>query len=272
MRWDKHHPARKLLHNEIFSGRIPLEESEMGPAQVHYTYSSTLEFQMKDVEYGSKFINRLRGLRQQIRKQSEPPVEKGEDWNEHHPARKLLYDELVDGRIPVDYKKMGPAEVFFTYAGTTEFQMNGMSYDATFRSRLLALRNIVKREMQRAKKDKNALRIALKNYPPPANDHHGRPQWNGSVAQILLKLDVANGKHRQMKPHELRTLPFRQEHMLHSVDEFRWKLQQEIRTQKYLYTLKYRAEEKLRETMERDGIGCCDNDATFGRQQTVSKD
>jgi len=166
------------------------EESEMGPAQVYYNYSDALEFQMNDMEYGPKFVSRLRGLRKKVKQMSEPPSDKGPDWNESHPARKLLHDELKAGRIPADYKKMGPAEVFFIYSDTLEFKMNGMAYDETFRSRLLALRKIVKRDRKRSRKDKKALKIALKNYPPALNDHHGRPQWNGSVAQILLRLDI----------------------------------------------------------------------------------
>ncbi len=249
LKWDQHHPARILLLEELKNGKIPLDEDEMGNAEVYYTYSSTFEFQMKGMEYGPTFIRRLRALRKQVKDENGPkPLE----WNEDHPARKLLYDELVAGRIPLDPNEMGPAEVYYNYSGTIEFQIEGMDFDQTFRNRLRDLRKQVDRDKGRANEDEIALRIAFRNHPPPTHNHRGEPQWNGSAAQRLLKEDMELEKHLVMKPSELRMT--RVEYQAYSKDTFRWKIQQEIKTKKYKYTLEYRAQTKLRKHLKEIGI------------------
>lgn len=252
--WNDQHPARQLLYNEIKSGAIPLDEEDMGPAQVYYNYSNTIEFQMDGMEYGAKFTRRLKSLRKQIKAETEPRSSAPE-WNEDHPARKLLYDELRAGRIPVNREKMGPAEVYYRCSATLEFQMEGMEYGSTFTGRLLRLRKLVKEDKKRARKDKLALVKSLKVHPPPVLNRHGRPQYNGSLAQMLLKNDISEGKHKTMLPHELYAQTDREAYRITlSQDAFRWKIQQEIRTAKYLHTLKYRSDEKLRATLEKEGV------------------
>jgi len=250
MNWNKSHPARKLLYDEIKAGRIPLNEDDMGPAEVYYTYHETLEFQEDGMAYGKVFARRLSDLRKQIKRETEP---KGPEWNEEHPARILILNELKDGRIPLSTKKMGPAEVYCNYAGTFEFKIEGMEYGDTFIRRLRSLRQQVKRDKGRARSDMKALMIAMKNHPAPSLNHRGEPQWNGSAAQRLLKEDIAAGKHLAVgfKPSKLRLDVNRPEYRAFSVDTFRWKVQQEVRTKKYLYTLKYRSDEKLQATFDR---------------------
>lgn len=125
--------------------------------------------------------------------------------------------------------------------------MDGMEYDDTFTSRLLGLRFQVKRDKGRAIDDEKALKVALQNHPPPCNNHRGEPQWNGSEAQLLLKEAMDLGKHLAMRPSDLRmTKP---QFQAFSKDTFRWKVRQELRTKKYLHTLKHQAEEKLRAHM-----------------------
>ena len=190
-------------------------------------------------------------MRESIKREGKP---KALEWNEDHPARKLLYEELAAGRIPLDSKDMGPAEVFYTYSGTLEFQIEGMEYGPTFTGRLLGLRKIVKRDKKRADDDKRELRIAIENHKPPSHNHRGEPQWNGSEAQALLKQDIADGKHLTMKPSELRWLEGREAYRFFENDTFRWKIRQEVRTSKYLYTLKYKADQKLRNNLQKEGI------------------
>lgn len=159
--------------------------------------------------------------------------------------RKLLYDELASGMIPIDEEEMGPAEVYYNYSHTPEFKQRGMEYSDRFVSRLRGLRKIVKRDKSRAWEDKRAIQIALKNHPAPLLNHKGRPQWNGSIAQACLELDLAAGKHNLMMPSELWESNDEYKRTL-SKDAFRWKIKQMIRTKKYLHTLKCRSEEKLK--------------------------
>jgi len=185
--------------------------------------------------------------------------EKAIAWNEEHPARKLLYDELKDGAIPIDPDAMGPQEVYNNYKGTLEFKMKGMEFGPTFTARLKRLREIVERDEGRAEKDKRALKQAMANHPLRPLNHRGQPHWNGSVAQALLQCDTSVGKLKKLDasgtlvkrdPSELRMDRIECQAAT-SVDQFRWKVPQEIRTQKYLYTLKYNAEEKLNKNLEK---------------------
>jgi len=57
LKWNADHPARALLHKEIEAGNIPLDANQMGPAEVHFTCSHTIEFQMKGMEYGDTFTS-----------------------------------------------------------------------------------------------------------------------------------------------------------------------------------------------------------------------
>lgn len=183
----------------------------------------------------------------------EPVEEKTLEWNQDHPARHLLYTELVEGRIPLDAEEMGPAEVYYLYSGTLEFQIKGMEYDNTFTRRLGDLRKQVKRDTGRAQDDKNALQKAINKHPVACLNHHGKPQWNGSVAQALLEYDMLHGKHTRMTPAELREERKEYKRAL-SVNDFRWKIRQNVRTEKYLYTLKYDADQKLRANLKKAGI------------------
>ena len=238
--WNKNHPAWVLIYNEIKNGNIPLDINEMGPAEVYFNYHATLEFQAEGMEFGDTFAKRLEEVRNTVKK--EIPIL---PWNDAHPARKLLYDELVDGAIPLDANAMGPAEVYYNYSHTFEFQLHGMEYGSTFQSRLKGLREQVSRDKDRASEDLRAFRKVRKNPPPPAFTHHGRPQWNGSEAQRLLEQDMNAGLHEQMRPQELWSMRVAYQITL-SKDAFRWKIRQMKRTKKYLYTLKHDAEQKLK--------------------------
>jgi hypothetical protein len=108
--------------------------------------------------------------------------------------------------------------------------MKGMEYGKTFTS---CFRDLRKEMMAIAKKqavqDKKALKRAMKNHPVPVLNHHGQRQWNGSIAQALLQYDMSLERHKErMKPHELRMTRVEYHQANTSVDQFCWKIQQEI--------------------------------------------
>jgi len=248
--WNDDHPAKKLLYKEIKDGAIT---KEMGPAEVYCNYSDAIEFKMQGMEFGSKFTRRLRDLRKQIEKEGQPKT-KTIEWKDH-PARDLLVEEFRAGRIPLDPKEMGPAEIYYNYADTLEFKMDGMEHGDTFTGRLLRLRNLIKKDKKRALKDHRALATALQNHPVPLLDDHGRPQWNGSVAQSQLKRDIAEGMHKTFTPLELYNHEHRNMYRTAlSAKEFRWKIQQEVRTAKYLHTLKYKSNNQRKSKLEKEGV------------------
>lgn len=119
-----------------------------------------------------------------------------------------------------------------------------MKFNDTFKRRIAALRKHVGKDQGRGKEDLQDLLRALKNFPPPTPNHRGEPQCNGSEAQKLLKEAVDRDDHMRMEPQELRrTKP---QFLEFALNTFRWKIHQEVKTRKYLYTLKPDAEQKLR--------------------------
>jgi len=247
--WKTDHPVRKLLCFEFKEGNVPLDPNEMGPAEIFCTYTDNTEFE--GIEHNDAFIKRLKALRLHVMK--EEPLLK---WTELHPARKLLFDELTSGVIPLDAEQMSAAEVWCRCSAQSQFKMRGMKHNETFKRRLAALRKLIKKDKNRATEDKIEVARAIRNHMPPALNHRGEPQWNGSKAQELLKEDIANNKHLvpNFKPSELRMQADRPEHRECSMETFRWKIQQEVRTNKHLHTLKHDAEQKLRKNLKKMSI------------------
>ena len=170
----------------------------------------------------------------------------GLPW-QYHPLRKFLLDLLVNDKIPVEWRKMGPFDVWNTYCDHNVFK--GMEYDAAFRRRLLALRKQVGEGRDRAAEDLMAFNIAKANYPPPERNHRNEPQWNGSEAQRLLEMDMNNKLHFDLKPHDL--WESRQEYQEFHLETFRDHIHSADRTRKYLETLKSRDELKQRKREEK---------------------
>jgi len=242
--WRTDDPVRKILYFEFKEGNIPIDPNEMGPAEIYCKFHKTPEFD--GIQYDDTFVQRLKSLRQHVMK--EEPLLK---WSELHPARKLLFDEISDGRIPLEADRMGAAQVWCNYHSTSQFKMRGMKFGDTFKRRLTALRMQIGKDKSRAAGDQQEVARAIRNHPAPTHNHRGEPQWNGSKAQQTLKLDIAAGNHLKMTPTELWLDPARPEYQDFEPQTFRWKIQQELKTQKYLHTLKHDAEQKLRKNLKK---------------------
>ena len=120
---------------------------------------------------------------------------------EHHPLRAFLVDKLVSNDFPADYNKMGPFDVWNKYCDDDVFE--GMEYDKSFQTRLLALRKQYQEGKSRAVEDLNAFETAKANHPPQPFNHRDEPQWSGSEAQRLLKIDIDNKVHLNTRPRDL---------------------------------------------------------------------
>ena len=169
----------------------------------------------------------------------------GIPW-QYHPVCELLQEALINKEIPTDHKLMEPLDVWNKCCDADIFE--GMECDAAFKRRLLALRKQVRDGQDRATMDLNYFQIAKKNHPPPARNHRDEPQWNGSDVQRLLKIDMDNKKHFDLKPEDL--WESRAEHGEFYLSTFRDHLWQEHKTRKYLYTLKLRANEKAEKRID----------------------
>ena len=167
-------------------------------------------------------------------------------WNQDHPAWKLLFDEIVKGNIPLDEAEMGPAEVYCNYNRTFEFELRGMEWGNTFVHRLKSLREIIARDRDRASDDLEALKISIRLHPVPLLNRKGKLQWNGSIAQRLLKQDIEAGLNKSLTPSEMyetRCGIFKQ---YLDLKDFCDKIHQVVRTKKYLHMLEHRAQQKLK--------------------------
>ena len=88
-----------------------------------------------------------------------------------------------------------------------------------------------------------AFNIAKANHPAPELNHRDEPLWNGSDAQHLLKMDMDNKRHFDLKPEHL--WESQDEYQYFYLETFRNRIHQEDQTRKYLYTLKFWKEEHL---------------------------
>lgn len=176
-----------------------------------------------------------------------PPKKKAKDsapaWNEEHPARSLIWQEIYDGNIPVDENEMSAEEVWDVYKETHEFQMTGMAFNHHFKRRLSDMREQVRRHKSRAEDDQVALDALLRNHPPSDRDHRGRPHWNGSQAQSFLDQDLRDGVDE--------TFENAREfwHSRSAYEEFDYvqfykHIEQHIKTKKYLHTLRFKENAK----------------------------
>ena len=171
------------------------------------------------------------------KKETPPP------WNEDHPARALLYQELANNNIPVGGEAMSADEVWETYKDTIEFTIPGMDFDDTFKRRLQALRDQVEAHRERAQDDRKALAACRQNYPPTDRNHRNEPHWNGSRAQNLLEEDLQDDAHLNFDDKKF-FWQSRDEYQEFPYKIFRGHVHQAIRTRKYLHTLRVRGDEK----------------------------
>lgn len=109
-------------------------------------------------------------------------------------AKEQLRKGLVSGKITLD---MSIDDVF-------HYTPEVMKTDRKkFASRLRGLKEQVKADKKKANSDERDLCHDRSIYPIPTHNYQGEPRWEGSVAQLLLKQDVKNGRHETMSPKDL---------------------------------------------------------------------
>jgi hypothetical protein len=151
-------------------------------------------------------------------------------------ARKLLYDDLKNGRVPLAKNDDGVTDMD-VYASRPEFA----AYDwEKFPGRLNALRKIVSFNNDRAEDDQDAFDDFVANNPVSHHSSKGYIQWQGSEAQLMAHRDIkgakfeGSGKYRRL--YNSRAI-FYQEF---PYEAFKDKIRQEIRTSKYKHTITVR--------------------------------
>ena len=156
-------------------------------------------------------------------------------------AKKLLYKDIMEGRVPIDAKedgnnKLALKDIYSLRPEYAEYDYN------KFSSRISSIRSTMKKNISRAKDDQAAFDLYVETNPVSYFSHKGYIQWQGSESQRLLQEDIANGRLEEWGKMEL--WQSRQEyHFEFPLKEFRDKIDQEIGTAKYLYTLKVKGKQ-----------------------------
>ena len=174
-----------------------------------------------------------RPSRQRAKQQQQSKENKKNKWRKSK-AKQILYEMLLDGTVPME-NTMPLEDIYLLDEEFDKFDFD------KFRGRLNRLRAKIKELDSRADEDLEAFRAYKRNHKPSLFSHKGYIQWQGSTAQELLWDDLdAYLKDPNQKPKDLwmSRKEYRDEFPL---DAFRDKIKQEIRTQKYIRTLKARA-------------------------------
>ena len=172
-----------------------------------------------------------------------------EDWEEpkikwkRSKAKALLEKDILEGRVPreaKDEKGRSTRKLRDIYDSRPEFAEYHYS---KFSSRLSGLRKTVTESLNRAVIDQDAFNNYTQNHPAKALfSHKGYIQWQGSEAQALCVQDLEANRHKTMSRNDL--YGSRAEYYENfPLDVFRFKLNQEIRTAKYLHTLEVKGKD-----------------------------
>jgi len=141
-------------------------------------------------------------------------------------AKKLLLEDLLSRKIPLDTKGMGPRKVYNQRPEFAEFEYG------RFRDRLRDLRRTALNKKEQATSESAALAHDRRIHPKATHNYRGEPRWEGSAAERLLRLDMDAKKHERMKPSELHCS--RNEYSDYPLKVFRKHIHQEECRRKYI--------------------------------------
>jgi len=106
-------------------------------------------------------------------------------------ARKLLYDDIMEGRVPSEAMSNGRRTTDYT-----EVYLMHQEYAAwdfgKLPSRLAGIRKTIKEKKGRAADDRALFDNFVENNPVSTFSHYGYIQWQGSEAQKYVKQDLKN--------------------------------------------------------------------------------
>ena len=177
------------------------------------------------------------------KKKKEPPT----PWEIAKPILTKLY---LDGTIT---DAMKPKDV---YALQPEF--SEIKY-VNFRTNFANLKKSIRKNRERAESDEAGYLNDIAIYPL-AKDTPG--YWDGSEAQRLLKLDINNKRHEQMKPKYLWLS--RPEYQAFGLSKFRGHIHQELRsTRETNYWIIKRKKKEKAETARKKGVLTNDEDVDY---------
>ena len=147
--------------------------------------------------------------------------------------------DLRHGILPMDDSEMDAVEAWAWYKGLAAFEP--VCFEQ-FEAQLEAHRKQVKADNHNIDVAAAAFDHDMKLRTQATHNHNGRPLFCRSDAQPLLEEDVVNKKHIGLDPDEFRHT--RQEYMNWTLNEFRPRIYQEERRQRWFNYMKHKREEK----------------------------
>lgn len=134
-------------------------------------------------------------------------------------AKKILRQDIIDGKCD----GLKPKQVYQMHPDYAIFPKENFS------NNLRNLRLLIKKQKERSDFHLDALMNDLTLNPRPAVDVRGVPRWHESEAERKLKIAVAQGLHRDLKPKELHASD--PDYLVFPLAVFRDHVYQEIRSQ-----------------------------------------
>ncbi|KAG7337556.1 hypothetical protein IV203_020380 [Nitzschia inconspicua] len=128
-------------------------------------------------------------------KKKEPAIK----WK-HSRARQLLYQDIMDNKVPLDPKddlSLSLEDIFSMHAEYAEYDFG------LFHGRLKSLRKTICAMNTRSEIDRRAYENYVSSHPVSLYSHGGYIQWQGSAAQKLLQEDIKNELHGKMSKFDL---------------------------------------------------------------------
>ena len=190
--------------------------------------------QTKDKEKEAETKEKKKQPKTKEKEKEKEPKEPKIKWKKSK-ARALLYQDIRDGSVPIDNPRAGGGMALKeVYALRIEFQEYNYS---KFSARLASLRKVIADADNRAEADQAAFENFKANHPVSLFSYKGYIQWQGSEAQESLLEDMEAGLHQSMGKKAL--WEHRNEYYENfPLNAFRDFVYQEVRTSKYLHTLK----------------------------------
>lgn len=227
--------AKANLLKAINEGRVPREPKGQPRMTLRQIYESVDG--LANYDY-TKFSRRLTALRKKL-KESEEPEEPKIKWA-NSKAKDLLASAIMRGDYDSgDGEDETPLQEI--YNSIPEL---GLYRFSKFESRYKSLVATIAKNKSRATADKNAFDDFMSRAVVSLFSHRGYIQWQGSEAQAFMLEDIDNNLH--LNPNKKEFWLSRAEYCENfPLDVFRDKIAQEIRTAKYIHTLKVKGKKKV---------------------------
>jgi hypothetical protein len=161
------------------------------------------------------------------------------NWRSSKP-RAIILQDLEPGGVLVDMDHLKAELVWEYYKNLPDFHKVVFKQ---FKDRLAGHRKQASRDRIMARRDDEAVARDRKLIPREPHNERGELVFDMHPAKQLLRMDVSNGKHKILGPHEFRQS--RPAYQLFKYKIFKCRIYQEVRRQKFLHWLELKRQKKL---------------------------